>query len=114
MVQHVKKHKWHEGDAGALKGVTVSDGDRKFSVRGSVITGTVVSAKAPKTVTVERTITKYIPKYERYKKTKSKVKAHNPAHINAREGDVVTIGETRKLSRTKSFVVIEVVKRAAA
>ena len=83
-----------------------------FSVRGAVITGVVVSAKAPKTVTVERIITKYVAKYERYKKTKSKVKAHNPESINAKEGDMVVIGETRKLSKTKNFVVLEILKRA--
>ncbi|HZX20650.1 MAG TPA: 30S ribosomal protein S17 [archaeon] len=83
----------------------------KFSVRGAILTGMVVSAKAPKTVTVERRFTKYIPKYERYKKSKSKIKAHNPEEINAKEGDVVTIGETRKLSKTKSFVVLNILKR---
>ncbi len=88
--------------------VTKAEG---FSVRGSILTGTVVSAKAPKTVTVERIITKYIPKYERYKKSKSRIQAHNPESINAKEGDVVRIGETRKLSKTKNFVVLEVIKK---
>ncbi|MBI4210132.1 MAG: 30S ribosomal protein S17 [Candidatus Diapherotrites archaeon] len=83
-----------------------------YSVRGAVFSGIVVSAKAPKTVTVQRILTKYIRKYERYKKTKSKVKAHNPEQINAREGDTVMIGETRKLSKTKNFVVMEIIKKA--
>ncbi len=83
-----------------------------FSVRGAVLTGLVVSAKAPKTVTVQRIITKYVTKYERYKKIKSKVKAHNPESINAKEGDMVVIGETRKLSKTKNFVVLEILKKA--
>ena len=82
------------------------------SVRGASITGTVVSAKAPKTVTIERIITRYISKYERYKKSKSRVQAHNPEAINAKEGDLVTIGETRKLSKTKNFVVLEILKRS--
>jgi len=81
------------------------------SVRGAIITGLVVSARAPKTVTVERGITRYIKKYERYRKSKSRVKAHNPEHINAKEGDVVRIGETRRLSKTKSFIVLEVLKK---
>ena len=82
------------------------------SVRGALLTGTVVSARAPKTVTIERNITKYVPKYERYKKSKSKIKAYNPESINAKEGDLVTIGETRKLSKTKNFVVLEILKRS--
>src|SRR3989338_375816 len=81
-----------------------------FSVRGQLLTGIVVSAKAPKTVTVERQITKYIKKYERYKKAKSKVQAHNPQEINAKEGDMVLIGETRKISKTKNFVVLKILK----
>lgn len=85
---------------------------REQSVRGALITGTVVSARAPKTVTVERSITRYISKYERYKKSKSKVQAHNPESINAKEGDLVSIGETRKLSKTKNFVVLEILKRS--
>ncbi|MBU0662114.1 MAG: 30S ribosomal protein S17 [Candidatus Diapherotrites archaeon] len=75
-------------------------------VRGNIFTGRVVSAKADKTVTVERKITQWIAKYERYKKKRSKVYAHNPACINAKEGDIVQIGETRKLSKTKGFVVL--------
>ena len=86
-------------------------GNENYSIRGAVLTGTVVSAKAAKTVTIERIITKYIPKYERYKKTKSKITAHNPESINAQEGDVVKIGETRKLSKTKNFVVVEIVQK---
>ncbi len=33
--------------------------------------------------------------------------AHNPPCINAKEGNIVMIGETRRLSKTKSFAVIE-------
>jgi small subunit ribosomal protein S17 len=80
----------------------------KIKVRGNIFTGKVISAKPQKTVTVERIITKKIPKYERYKKIKSKIYAHNPECINAQEGDIVRIGETRKLSKTKSFVVLGV------
>jgi small subunit ribosomal protein S17 len=31
--------------------------------------------------------------------------------MDAKEGDIVRIGETRPLSKTKNFVVIEIVKR---
>lgn len=82
-----------------------------IKVRGNVFTGTVISAKSPKTVTLEREIIKYVPKYERYKKTRSRISAHNPACINAKEGDLVKAGETRKVSKTKSFVVIEKVQK---
>jgi len=82
--------------------------EKKFIIRGNIYFGKVVSAKANKTVTVEREITQYLPKYERYKKSKSKVHAHNPNNM-AKEGDLVKIGETRRISKTKSFVVMEIV-----
>lgn len=81
--------------------------EKKYLIRGNIYYGKVVSAKANKTVTVEREITQYLPKYERYKKSKSKVHAHNPNNM-AKEGDLVKIGETRRISKTKSFVVMEV------
>ena len=85
-----------------------------FSVRGAVLEGVVISAKAPKTITIVRYITKYVPKYERYKKIRSKVKAHLPDGMAVKEGDTVLIGETRKLSKTKNFVLLSVVKRGSA
>ena len=88
-----------------------ADNNQEVSVRGNTLTGLVVSAKAPKTVTVERKITSYVSKYQRYKKGKSKIQAHNPENINAKEGDIVKIGETRKLSKTKSFIVLEILEK---
>lgn len=80
-------------------------------VRGNVFTGKVVSAKAPKTIKVEREIVHFVRKYERYKKIKSRIMAHNPECMNAKEGDIVTVGETRKLSKTKNFTLMSVDKR---
>ncbi len=79
-----------------------------LKVRGNIFTGKVTSAKARKTVTIERTITHFVPKFERYKKVRSKIAAYNPDCIAAKEGDVVRIGECRKLSKTKAFVVLGV------
>lgn len=93
-----------------MKGTPASR--KTFRVRGNEIVGKVVSAKTPKTVTVMREIVVYIPKYERYKKLRSKVHAHNPEWINAKENDIVKIGETRKISKTKSFVVTEIMGHA--
>ncbi len=81
-----------------------------LKVRGNIFVGKVISAKRDKTITVEREITHFIPKYERYLKKKSKIHAHVPSCIKVKEGDNVEIGETRKLSKTKSFVVLRVIK----
>lgn len=77
-------------------------------VRGQVLSGVVVSDKMDRTVVVQRMFVKKIAKYERYEKRKSKVHAHNPPCISAKQGDSVTIAECRPLSKTKSYVVIEV------
>ncbi|MBS3062086.1 MAG: 30S ribosomal protein S17 [Candidatus Diapherotrites archaeon] len=82
-------------------------------VRGNVFDGRVISAKAPKTVTVLRDTVHYVSKYERYKKSRSKVKAHVPDNFAVNEGDVVRIGETRKISKTKNFVVMQILQKAA-
>ena len=79
-------------------------------VRGQVLSGVVVSDKMDKTVVVQRTFEKKIQKYERYEKRKTKVHAHNPPCINAQDGDNVLVAECRPLSKTKSYVVIEVAK----
>lgn len=77
------------------------------NVRGRTFVGKVVRAKIPKCVTVEWSGLRFIPKYERYKKIRTRVKAHSPECISAVEGDTVKIMETRKISKTKNFVVIE-------
>ena len=86
--------------------------EKTYSVRGNIFEGKVTSAKANKTVTVERLLTQYVSKYERYKKVKSKIKAHNPESINAKEGDIVRVGETRRISKTKNFLVMEIINEA--
>ncbi|MFH1257187.1 MAG: 30S ribosomal protein S17 [Candidatus Diapherotrites archaeon] len=83
-----------------------------LKVRGNLFTGKVVSAKAEKTVVVEREIMHFVHKYERYKKTVSRIAAYNPKCIDAKENDIVKIGETRRLSKTKSFVVLEKIGHA--
>ena len=40
-------------------------------------------------------------------KKRSRIKAHNPECINAKEGDVVKVSECKPLSKTKNFVIIE-------
>ena len=83
-----------------------------LSVRGKTFVGKVVSAKMHKTVVVEWERRTLIPKFERYEKRRSKVSAHNSEEINAQEGDIVRIQETRPLSKTKNFAVVEIITKA--
>jgi small subunit ribosomal protein S17 len=79
----------------------------KLSIRGKILEGIVVSAKAQKTAIIERHYLHYLPKYERYERRHSRIAAYNPECISAKEGDKVRIAECRPLSKTKAFVVIE-------
>ena len=85
----------------------------KVKLRGRTFVGTVTSDLMAKSVTVQFERRIYVPKYERYKKAYTKIKAHNPSCVHATTGDKVKIVETRPLSKTKHFVVVEVVERVS-
>ena len=85
------------------------DNGQKF--RGMQFEGLVVSAKAKKTVIVEVNYNRFVYKYERSLRKRSRIPAHNPDCIGAKLNDLVNIAETRRLSKTKSFVVTNVVKK---
>lgn len=76
-------------------------------VHGKVFVGTVLSDRMARSVTVGWDWQAYIPKYERYEKRRSKVKAHNPECLDVKMGDKVKIMECRPLSKTKHFVVVQ-------
>ena len=77
-------------------------------VRGNLLEGKVVSTKMKNSIVVERLGIKKNKKYERYERTKSRLTVHKPSCMEVNLGDKVQIGETRKISKTKSFVVIKV------
>jgi small subunit ribosomal protein S17 len=82
----------------------------ELPIRGRVLEGVVVSAKMDKTVVVERDYLSYISKFMRYERRHSRIHSHNPPCIDAKEGDRVIIAESRPLSKTISFVVVEKVE----
>lgn len=92
--------------------------DPKCPIHGNVkthgyeIEGVVVSDKAQKTAIVEHAYTTFLGKYERSLRKTSRIAAYNPDCIKARAGDRVMIVGTRRLSKTKSFAVMKVIKRA--
>jgi len=79
-------------------------------VRGRVLDGIVVSAKMDKTVIVRRDYLYYVPKFMRYERRHSRIPCHNPPCIGAKEGNRVKIAECRPISKTVSFVVVEVLE----
>jgi small subunit ribosomal protein S17 len=76
-----------------------------------VYTGRVVSDKMDKTVTVMVETQKKHSFYGKRVKYSKKYKAHDELN-EAKMGDVVRIMETRPLSATKRFRVLEIVEKA--
>lgn len=71
--------------------------------------GVVVSDKMDSTVTVQVERLVRHPMYKKYIRQRKKYKAHDPAN-ECRTGDLVTITETRPLSRDKRWRVRAVLK----
>ncbi len=82
-----------------------------YSVRGMRIVGKVVSIRMRRTATIEREIVKYFKKYKRWSVVKSKVHVHIPEGIHVDVGDVIEAGQTRKISKTKSWIITKIVKK---
>jgi len=79
-----------------------------LSTRGKLLEGKVVRAKAPKMIVIQHELPKFITKYKRYARSKSKIHAYLPSCISVQEGDMVLASECRPISKTVSFVVVEV------
>lgn len=74
-----------------------------------ILTGTVVSAKVPQTLTIEIS-TKL--RHARYKKVISrtkKLKVHTDGSVKAKEGDVIEVRACRPISKTKHHVISKIV-----
>jgi len=71
--------------------------------------GLVVSNKMKRTIVVRRDYLHYIKKYNRFEKRHKNLSAHcSPAFPRVKEGDTVTVGQCRPLSKTVRFNVIKV------
>jgi small subunit ribosomal protein S17 len=78
-----------------------------LKVRGKILSGRVVSTAGKSFVVVEMQYLHRLSKYNRGERRRSRLSAHLPPCVDAQEGDVVTLGECRPLSKTISFVVVE-------
>jgi len=73
--------------------------------------GVVVSDKGEKTIVVKVAVTKLHPKYKKVVRRTRKFHAHDEENA-AGVGDVVRIVESRPLSKTKNWRLVEVVEKA--
>ncbi|MEM0026850.1 MAG: 30S ribosomal protein S17 [Ignisphaera sp.] len=78
-------------------------------VRGLMLIGKVIKSRMQNTVVVEREYVVWVRKFKRYERRRSRIHAHNPPCISAKEGDIVIIGETRPLAKSVSFVVLGII-----
>ena len=79
--------------------------NRPISTRGRTFTGPITTTNMAKTAVFQIERRHYLPKYERYEKRSTRIKAHVPEGMELENGDLCTIAETRQISKTKNFVV---------
>ncbi|KAF9123759.1 hypothetical protein BGW39_008715 [Mortierella sp. 14UC] len=82
------------------------------SIRGRILTGEIISTKMKRTIIIRREYLHFISKYNRYEKRHKNLAAHmSPAFIGVQQGDSVTVGQCRPLSKTVRFNVLKVQKK---
>merc|ERR1712093_180420 len=81
----------------------------KVSIRGRILSGIVKSTRMHRTIVVRRNYLHYIKKYLRYEKRHSNISAHLSPCFRCKEGDTVTMGQCRPLSKTVRFNVLHVI-----
>jgi small subunit ribosomal protein S11e len=84
------------------------------SIRGRILSGKVVSTKMHRTIVLRRDYLHYIKKYQRYEKRHTNISAHISPCFRCNEGDTVTVGQCRPLSKTVRFNVLRVIPAGAA
>jgi len=73
---------------------------------GKILQGTIVSTKMKDTIVVSIDSFKKHPKYGKFMKKQNKIAAHDEGNKH-KLGEVVEIVETRPISKTKHFKVLE-------
>ncbi|WP_137168348.1 30S ribosomal protein S17 [Salinimonas lutimaris] len=75
------------------------------------VQGRVVSNKMDKTITV--VVDRYVkhPIYGKFIRRSTKLHAHDESNV-ANQGDIVTVRECRPLSKSKTWMLVNVVEKA--
>ena len=84
--------------------------DNNQTANASVLTGRVVSDKMDKSITVLIKRLVRHPLYGKQLRRSTKIKAHDENNV-CQQGDLVRIKETRPISKTKSWTLVEVVEK---
>ena len=79
-----------------------------LSIRGKLFEGIVINAKAKNTIVIQKERPIYFSKFKRFGRSKNKIHAHIPSNLSVKVGDYVVAAECRPISKSVSFVVVEV------
>jgi small subunit ribosomal protein S17 len=79
-----------------------------LSIRGKLFDGKVTGSKARQTITLQKDAPIYFSKFKRYARGTSTIHAHVPECINVETGNHVLTAECRPISKSVSYVVVEV------
>ena len=87
----------------------------KSRIRGKITKGVVVNKKSKNTVVIRQDYVQFVKKYQRYERRNSRLVCHLPECLNhvIEVGDLVRVGESRKLSKTKAFIVLDKIRTGA-
>ena len=79
-----------------------------LAIRGKLFEGIVINAKAKGTAVIQKESPVYFTKFKRFGRSKNKIHAHVPSNLTVQVGDYVVAAECRPISKSVSFVVVEV------
>lgn len=79
-----------------------------LAVKKELLSGRVIKKDTNKSATIEWHRTRYVPKYERYERRRSRLRVHNPPCLDAQVGQEVLVARTRPLSKTKNHVILQI------
>ena len=79
-----------------------------LTIRGKLFEGIVINAKAKRTAVIQKESLIYFEKFKRFGRSKNKIHAHIPSNLNVQKGDRVTAAECRPISKSVSYVIVEV------
>jgi len=114
MTKTEKKQKQVQKKTEKAKPAEAQTSEIRIGTRGKVFQGIVIK-KFPKRIVIEFERMIYVKKYERYRKTKTKIHARLPEAMEktVNLGDLVKVQECRPLSKIIHFIVIEKIKDAS-
>jgi small subunit ribosomal protein S17 len=81
----------------------------EIRIRGKITQGVIVSMRSKNTAIIRRDYVQFVKKYQRYERRNTRLACHLPECLTheIEIGDLVRVGESRKISKTKAFIVLD-------